>query len=120
MVFLRNSQRFSEPVYRASSLCQDSACFGSDVDKVMPTAVYVFEHIVVFGNVWYFSCVKNIEMHFKIIVITTRTRRILIGSVAYIHLWQWLPENCTSVPNHVGSDICHKWCITKCTFCMIC
>ena len=61
---------FSEPVYRASSLCHDSACVGSDVNKVMPTAVYVFEHIVGGGNIWYSSCVKNIKMRFKIIVIT--------------------------------------------------
>ena len=40
------SQRSSEPVYRALSLCHGSARFGSDVDKVTATAVYAFEHTV--------------------------------------------------------------------------
>jgi hypothetical protein len=40
------SERFSEPDYRATSLCHDSVCLGSDVGKVIATAVYVFEYIV--------------------------------------------------------------------------
>jgi hypothetical protein len=46
MKYLHNSRRFSEPIYRASLRCHDLACFGSDVDKVITTAVYVFEQIV--------------------------------------------------------------------------
>jgi hypothetical protein len=41
-----NLQLLSEPVYWASSHCHYSARFGSLVDKVRATAVYVFEHFV--------------------------------------------------------------------------
>jgi len=43
-----------------------------------------------------------------------RRGRKYIGMLAYIPLLQRIREDGTSVPKHVGVDICYKWCITEC------